>query len=348
MSKIAIVYNEPVQSRYQTTGEEKAVLGVLEAVNAVKKALIELHHEVSLVPLALPQEKAAGIVDSLFVDIVFNLFEGFPGYPETEAWLPDALLKRGIVFTGCPSETLKLALNKAMTKDLLRAAGISTPAHQLLTIDNLTTFHLQFPCIVKPMAEDASHGLSENSLVNDLASLTRQVKLMVDLYGGQALVEEFIDGREFNATVLGTVDCTVLPISEITYTLPPDKPKILTFAAKWDQSSIYYKSTPVVCPAKIDEAEKVRIGQVALSAFRIIGCWGYARVDMRLDRTGAVNVIEVNPNPDISPNTGAARQAKAAGMTYAQFIEKIVALANVVTIPEPVLQGNGSGGSPGV
>jgi D-alanine-D-alanine ligase len=336
MPKIAIIYNEPVQSRYQATGEEKAVLGVMEAVNAVKKGLIELHYEVTLIPLSLPIEKATGIIDNLAVDIVFNLFEGFPGFPETEAWLPEILTKRRIAFTGCTSATLSLALNKGMTKDLLRASGISTPSHQVLTIDNISTFHLRFPCIVKPLAEDASHGLNENSLVTDLESLSRQVKLIVESYGRQALVEEFLDGREFNATVLGTTDCIVLPISEITYTLPPDKPKILTFAAKWDQNSIYYKCTPVVCPAKIDELEKKRISEVALSAFRVMGCRGYARVDMRLDKNGVVNVIEVNPNPDISPNTGAARQAKAAGMTYAQFIEKIIILANYAPVTEPV------------
>jgi len=327
-AKVAIIYNEPVRSRYHDAGEDKAVLGVLEAVNAVKKALIELRHEISLIPLALPLEQANALVENIKADVVFNLFEGFPGFPETEAWLPDVLSKRGIAYTGCPSETLTLALNKAKTKELLRAAGVNTPSHQLFTTETIDMFRLNFPCIVKPMAEDASHGLSEDSLVNDLAGLARQVKLMVENYGGQALVEEFIDGREYNATVLGTTECMVLPISEITYTLPPDKPKILTFAAKWDEGSIYYKSTPVICPAKIDDAEKARIRQVALAAFRITGCRGYARVDMRLDRNGNVNVIEVNPNPDISPNTGAARQAKAAGMTYAHFIEKIVSFAN--------------------
>jgi D-alanine-D-alanine ligase len=336
MPKIAIIYNEPVQSRYQATGEEKAVTSIIWVVSAVKKALIVLNYQVNLIPLSLPLENAVAVLDNMDVDMVFNLFEGFPGYPDTEAWLPDVLAKRRIAFTGCTSDTLSLALNKGMTKELLRASGISTPLHQVLTMDDISTFHLQFPCIVKPSAEDASHGLNENSLVTDFESLSRQVKLMVDSYGKQALVEEFLEGREFNATVLGTIDCTVLPISEITYTLPPDKPKILTFAAKWDQNSIYYKCTPVVCPAKIDDLDKKRISQVALSAFRVMGCRGYARVDMRLDKNGVVNVIEVNPNPDISPNTGAARQAKAAGMTYAQFIEKIIILANYAPVTEPV------------
>ena len=336
MPKIAIIYNEPVQSRYQATGEEKAITSIIWVVRAVNRALISLNYQVSLIPLSLPLENAVSVLSSLDVDMVFNLFEGFPGYPETEAWLPDILVKRHIAFTGCTSGTLSLALNKGMTKELLRASGISTPSHQVLTMDNISNFHLQFPCIVKPAAEDASHGLDENSLVNDFEALSRQVKLIVDSYGKEALVEEFLEGREFNATVLGTADCIVLPISEITYTLPPDKPKILTFAAKWDQDSIYYKCTPVICPAKIDEFDKKRISDVALSAFRVIGCRGYARVDMRMDKNGVVNVIEVNPNPDISPNTGAARQAKAAGMTYAQFIDKIISLANCAPVSELV------------
>jgi D-alanine-D-alanine ligase len=326
-SRIAIVYDEPLPGRYQATGEEKAVLGVIDSVNAVKKALTELRYEITLLPLALPIEQAYERLNNLSVDLVFNLFEGFPGFPETETLIPQFLTNKNIIFTGCSSEALTLALNKAKTKDILIKASIATAAYQLMTPDILSSFNLKYPCIVKPFAEDASHGLTEDSLVSNFAALSRQVNLVCLNYGGQALVEEFVDGREFNATVLGNAEYSVLPISEITYTLPPDKPRILTFAAKWEKNSIYYKSTPVVCPAKIDDAEKERISKVALAAFQIIIGRGYARVDMRLDSQGRVNVIEINPNPDIEPNTGAARQAKAAGMTYAQFIEKIISLA---------------------
>jgi D-alanine-D-alanine ligase len=326
-ARVAIVYDEPLPGRYHTTGEEKAVLGVMDSVNAVKKALVELRYEVTLLPLALPIEQAYDKLNNLSTDIVFNLFEGFPGFPETETLIPQYLANKGIIFTGCTNEALKLGLDKAMTKEILIKAGINTPAFQVFAPEKLGTFNLKFPCIVKPFAEDASHGLTEDSVVNDAVALSRQVSLVSSNYGGQALVEELADGREFNATVLGNVEYSVLPVGEITYTLPPGKPRILTFDAKWEQNSIYYKNTPVICPAKIDDAEKERIGKVALAAFKVIIGRGYARVDMRLDSQNRVNVIEVNPNPDISPNTGAARQAKAAGMTYAQFVEKIITLA---------------------
>ncbi len=151
--------------------------------------------------------------------------------------------------------------------------------------------------------------------------------MVSNFYGGRALVEEFIDGREFNATVMGNHECTVLPVSEIAYSLPLGMPRILTFAAKWEPDSLYFHGTKVICPAQIPADEQEHIAKVALTAFQQLGCHGYARVDMRLDKEGRINVMEANPNPDISPGYGAARQAEAAGMSYTQFIEKIVLLA---------------------
>jgi D-alanine-D-alanine ligase len=180
---------------------------------------------------------------------------------------------------------------------------------------------------VKPVDEDASHGLSEDSVVSDAASLERQVKRISESYHGRALVEEYIDGREFNDTVLGNNDPVVLPPSEIVYTLPEGVPRILTFSAKWDTKSLYYRSSMPVCPADIDEATRRRISESALAAFKVVGCTGYARVDFRMADDGVPQIIEVNPNPDLSPGYGAALQAQRAGMPYHRLIERIVQLA---------------------
>ena len=101
----------------------------------------------------------------------------------------------------------------------------------------------------------------------------------------------------------------------------------MTFAAKWQPDSDYFKGTRVVCPAEIGDREGKNINQTALKVFGLLGCRGYARVDMRLDEAGQLNVIEANPNPDISPGAGSVRQAEAAGMTYPQFIDRILKLA---------------------
>jgi D-alanine-D-alanine ligase len=324
--RIAIVYNKPEVSRYSSRGEDTAVLGVLESVEAVSKALLELKHDVVLLPLS-PVDDIKNLLASMNADLFFNLFEGFCGFPETEALVPDFAEELKIPYTGCPSSVLMLALNKAKAKAILKSAGIRTPSGQVLRPDTLAEFNLVYPCIVKPCSEDASHGISDLSVVEDFAALGRQVTTISSAYGGEALVEEFVGGREFNATVLGNTLFTALPPSEIVYTLPDGMPKLLTFAAKWEIGSVYYLNTQLQCPAKITPAEKRAITQTILKVYQLFGCKGYARVDMRLDKGGKVNVIEVNPNPDISPGTGAARQADAEGMTYAEFMEKIVNFA---------------------
>ncbi|MBM2825026.1 MAG: ATP-grasp protein [Dehalococcoidales bacterium] len=325
--KIAIIYNEPGPGRYVAMGEEKAVLGVLGEVAAVQQALTEMGYLVEQVPLSPPLDEVRRKLQALKVDLVFNLFEGFAGSPETEAAVAFILSELGLTYTGCPAPALSLGLDKVKTKLLLEASGLATPGYQLLNTATLSTFKLSFPCIVKPAAEDASHGLSEESVVHDFASLQRQVERVSRLFGGKALVEEFVNGGEFNVTVLGTREPEVLPVAEIVYTLPADKPRILTFSAKWEPESLYYQASQSVCPAAIDTGLRERLTNAARDAFRLLGGSGYARVDFRVDSAGQPEIIELNPNPDISPDAGAARQARAAGMTYNQFIARIVLLA---------------------
>jgi D-alanine-D-alanine ligase len=326
-TRVAIVYNAPYHSRYDAISEGKAVLGVLEAVEAVHQALLELDFNVTRVPLMPPLKRAERKLRNINTDLVFNLFEGFCGSPETEAILPKILSEMEIPSTGCSTSALKLGLDKAKMKVMLKVAGIKTPDFQLLNPDTLNWFRLSYPCIVKPRCEDGSHGLSPGSVVNEFASLKRQIGLVSNRYSGGALVEEFIDGREFNATILGDSKCRIFPVSEIVYSLTAGMPRILTFAAKWEPDSPYFEGTKTVCPAEVEAEDREHIAETAVGAFRILGGQGYARVDMRMDYERQVNVIEVNPNPDISPGSGAVRQAEAAGMTYTQFIEKIVQLA---------------------
>jgi D-alanine-D-alanine ligase len=322
--RVAIVYNQPPESRRSERGEQAAFDSVLESVAAVQDALLKLGYGVVAVPLVPPLSRAQQRLAAIEADLVFNLFEGFAGHPETEAEIAEMLTALKIPFTGCPAGALRLALDKARTNTLLREAGINTPDFQLLRPETLAGFHLDYPCIVKPRREDASLGLSAKSVVADFAALKKQVSAVSRYYGGQALVERFIDGREFNVSVLGGI---VMPVSEIDYSLPEGVPHMLSYAAKWQPESVYFQGTKVVCPAKITRRERDNIAQIVLKATGLLGCRGYARVDLRRDGAGRLNVIEVNPNPDISPGAGSVRQAEAAGLSYSQFIERIVELA---------------------
>lgn len=324
---ITIVYNAPTPSRYDALGESRAVLAVLDEVEAVYAALTGVGYAVSRLPLSSSLESAGQELRHVKSDVVFNLFEGADGQPETEAALVHILDMLGKRYTGNPFGALMSCLDKARAKRILHAAGIRTPRAQVLNADSVSSFHLRLPCIVKPRGEDASHGLSEESVVYEGEALRRQVERVSNLYGGSALVEEFIDGREFNVTVLGNERLKVLPASEIVYDLPQDRPRMLTYRSKWDPEDPYYSATKPVCPADLTPPQRRKLARIASRAFKALGCRGYARVDMRLDADGVFNVLEVNPNPDISPGAGASIQAKAAGMDYPQFIERIVVLA---------------------
>ncbi len=324
---VAVIYNQPDPDRYQVMGESKAELGVMDEVEAVEKGLAELRYTCRLVPLRPPLTEVFLKLQSLVgtgIDVVFNLFEGFDGRPETEGQVAQYLTDLRLPFTGCPASALSLALDKEKTKQLFLRAGIPTAAFQILTPADLGAFSLPFPCIVKPVNEDASHGISEESVVWNPENLQSQVTKICALFGGKAMVEEYIDGREFNTTVLGNDRLFVPGISEIVFTLPLDKPRILTYSAKWDEGCVYFDNTKAVCPAAISEKEERQMARTAREAFRLVGCRGYARVDFRQDREGNFKVLEVNPNPDITPGSGAARQTAAAGMSYSQFIDKVI------------------------
>lgn len=325
--RVGLIYNEPVPGRYAQMGEADAIADVLDAVSAVHKALGEMRHTVTLLPLVPPLEKAREQINGLDVDVFFNLFEGFAGSPQTEAQVTSMLAVSGKPYTGSNPATLALALEKGKAKELLMSAGVATPRYQVLDKSSVKNFNLSFPCIVKPMAEDASHGVTQDSVVADIEALERQVERVCRSYGGAALVEEFIDGRELSATIMGNRKPIVLSISEIVFTLPPGLPRILTFGAKWLPQDIYFDHTDPVCPAQIDRGLWQHVAETSLAAYRLLGCRGYARVDMRIGEAGRAHVLEVNPNPDISLTSGAVRQAAAIGLTYAQFVDKILKLA---------------------
>ena len=326
-SSIAIIFNQPGRSSYDSAGESKAAYGVLEAVASVHRALVELGYQVTDIPLIPPLEQAVVKIRSLEVDLVFNLFEGFCGYPETEASLAKALTLTGIPYTGCTDTALKSALDKARVNMVLDNAGIATPDYQVLNPDNVESLRIPFPCIVKPRCEDASHGLSRDSIVYDLAGVAKQVRLISNRYAGGALVEHFLEGREFNVTVMGNFACSVLPVSEIAYTLPDDMPRLLTYQSKWDTESRYFTGTKPVCPADLTTVEQEEIIRIAQKAFKLIIGKGYARIDMRMDIHNNIHIIDVNPNPDISPGSGAVLQSEKGSMSYTRFIEKIVQIA---------------------
>jgi D-alanine-D-alanine ligase len=325
--RIALLHNEPLPSSYDSYGEGVAVSSVMESVSAVAEVLRSVGHQVTVQALRPPLADAIAGVRNLKADLVFNLFEGFEGCPEMESQLVRELELAGIAFTGGSATVLARCLDKGTTKDVLEKQGIATAEYQLLDSANIEDLRVPLPAIVKPLREDASHGLGSQSVVLDRSAVKRQVRSVEQRFGGPALVEAFLPGREFNVSILGGPTPQTLPISEIVYSPAVPGPAILTYEAKWSPQHPAYGASLPQCPARLSGDLQREIEQLARDAYRAVGSPPYARVDLRCDRAGRPNVLEVNPNPDLSPAAGLALQAAAAGWSYGRLIERIVALA---------------------
>ena len=329
---VCIVYNEPLPGKFEAAGEGAAVAGVLDAVRAVTEALGVKGHSVHHLPITPAGCNLIPRLREVNPRVIFNLFEGFDHDPESEGQVAYLLEKTGIAFTGAPSRALIDCVDKVKTKSRLRSLGLPTADWQLYQPGfplEPPSPNLRFPCIVKPLATDASHGLTERSLVSTFPEMREQVERVHALYGQAALVEEFLPGREFNLLVMGP-PLRIFPIAEISYSLSAGKPRLLTYASKWEEDDEYFAATQVQCPALLSESCARTIEHLAARTFTELVGRGYARIDMRTDRSGQVMVLEVNPNPDIGPASGAKREAEASGMSYHDFIREIMAQAQPV------------------
>jgi D-alanine-D-alanine ligase len=258
--------------------------------------------------------------------LIFNLCESFRNKTYLEPYIISVFEHLGFRYTGSNRRTLATCLNKARAKEILQAHGISTAPYQVLTPYTIDR-RINYPIFVKPVSEDASIGITLNSVVHDDRALRRQVRYIWDKYHEPALCEEFIDGREFNVTVLGNESPRVLPLSEINFRhIANPFARIVSFRAKWVSTSEEYLKTPPTCPARISDALRTRIEDVARRAYTAMGLHDYGRVDIRV-KNGVPYVLEVNPNADLSPDAGIARAARVAGMSYADLADEIVRLA---------------------
>ena len=274
---------------------------------------------------------ALSAITAFAPDVVFNLCESLSGDARFEPLLPMLLERAGIAYTGSPPLALGLALHKHKAKAVLRNAGVPTPEAVCLATPSVAGVALPYPLIVKPSREDASTGISSQSVVHDRAELGRRVAAVIARYKQPALVERYIEGREIYVSMLGRRDGAIdlLPLHEIDFSeMPPGRPHIVSFEAKWEESSAEYRGTkPVRCTGLTAEVE-ARIGSVARAAFAAMELRDYGRLDVRLAADGTPYVIDVNPNCDLSEASGGfARAGRAAGLAYEDLIRRIVDLA---------------------
>lgn len=321
----AILFNQPSLPADHPDYASEA--GVLESVDAVEAALAGAGHRVTRLGLPADRRAILAALEKIGADVVVNLFEGLGGVGTGESQVTGILELLGIPFTGSGSKCLALVLEKALTKWLLLGAGLPSPAFELVRRDEpprqerCEQLLSQGQVIVKPAHEDGSLGIGPESIVSDAAALARQIHLVQERYG-EVLVEQFIAGREFNAGIVALPQPAALPLAEIEF-IPGIAP-IVSYDAKWKPDAREYDGTAARCPAEVPRELAAEISRVALAAFQITGCRHYARVDLRADSAGRPYILEVNANPDIGPTAGLARQIRASGMTYAEWICRTV------------------------
>ena len=263
-------------------------------------------------------------------DVVFNLYDDVVHGALYDMRLAALVRMMGFPLTGSPALALGLTRYKFMTISLLAGAGVPIPPNTAIleTARSVDQHPWQFPIIVQPSQEHAGVGLDRHSVVHSKKALKQKVREILTVYKQPALAQHFLPGREFNVGIVGGNRLRVLPLAEVDYSaMPDDIPPIMSYAAKWIETSAEYKSTRVICPADVEPELAREISDVALRAFRAVGARGYGRVDMRLDEADQPCVLEVNCNPCLDEGMGLARSAEKAGLSYPQLLQLILRAA---------------------
>jgi D-alanine-D-alanine ligase len=299
-------------------------IDTLVQVEQVSRVLRKLGWRISRLETGLDLASTLATIRRVGPGCVFNLVESLGGRGSMLHFVPSLLQAEGLAFTGCDGDAMFLSSQKKLAKQWMRMHGIPTPAS--LEYDGDRDEPRIW--IVKSVWEHASFGLDDGCVVKGATAANTRIEQRTAELGGDWFAEEFVDGREFNISVL-EIDGKphVLPIAEIAFeNFPGNKPRIVGYAAKWDESAPEYDGTRRVFP-KLGPREQGALEAVVFKAWSTFGLSGYARVDIRMDSGGTPWVLEINANPCLSPDAGFAAAAGMAKITYQQLINRIVQAA---------------------
>jgi len=295
-----------VISTLRSVGHHVQTLGVLDSLTELRAALLEWK----------PQ-------------VVFNLLEEFNGIVTYDQHVVAFLELMRAPYTGCNPRGLLLSRDKVLCKQLLAFHRIPTPQFAVLRRGQRFVMprRLHLPLFVKSVTEDASLGIAQASVVDDGARLRERVQFMHEQIGSDALVEEYIEGRELYVGVLGNERLTRLPVWEMHFGSMPDSlPAIATRKVKWDRA--YQKRYDITTRAagELPPPTLQRLDRLSRRIYRALHLSGYARIDFRLRNDGSIFMLEANANPNLTGNEDFAEAARAAGIDYATLLQRIMTL----------------------
>jgi D-alanine-D-alanine ligase len=263
-------------------------------------------------------------------DLIFNLTESFDGDDTKEMNVVAYVDLLGLRYTGAGPHAIFLAQDKAIAKKIFAFHQIKTPFFATSYRGRIGHAHdISFPLIVKPSWEDGSIGIDAGSVVHNIKEMMERIEYIQDEFDSPALIEEYIEGREIYAGVLGNYErAQVLPLIELDFSrLPEGTPKIASYDVKFEKNTDAYKLTKSAIAEDLDEETRKRLSDTALATYRALKLRDYGRIDMRLAPNGDVYVIEANPNPWLASRQEFAMAARASGLSYTELIGTIVDLA---------------------
>jgi D-alanine-D-alanine ligase len=329
--RVALIYNAYDESKALPDDDDQSNFACLrDMIFRMARAVRRLGHKVTVVPLTDDLNYLQRRLRRLKPHVVLNQYDDVVHGAAYEMRVAAFIRMMGIPITGSPALALGLSRYKFMAASLLQGAGVPIPAETSLIerIGEINGRDWSFPLIVHTSQEHAGIGMDRHSVVTSKAALKDKVREILFTYHQPALVQKFLPGREFNVGLIGGKKLRVMPLAEVDYSsLPEAIPPIMSYAAKWIESSVEFKNTRIICPAKTTPELAQAIADVAKKAFRVVGGWGYGRVDIRLGADGRPRVLEVNCNPCLDNDMGLARAAKRAGLNYSALLQVILQAA---------------------
>ena len=316
MKKCCIIYNEPLE------GALADELDVLDQVAHIEIHLKELGYSVYRKGISTDFMKEVAILAEEKPDFVFNLVEAINSKGELNYFIPALLNMYSIPYSGNPLEAIFVTSSKTLAGKTMRNAGIKNPGSYLPSQRDFLKSGQKY--IVKPVWEDGSLGITSESVFECKPGFDEKLKGLDDSHW---FIEDYIDGREFNISVLAGKDGPeVLPPAEIVFVdFDETKPRIVDFKAKWEMESFEYTNTVREFPGKkLNNLLEKKLKEAALACWNLFALKGYARVDARTDSNDNVYILEVNANPCISPDGGFVAATKEAGYPFIDVLQRII------------------------
>jgi D-alanine-D-alanine ligase len=298
--------------------------------NDVHRALLEDGHEVRLLGLYDDVQPLLDEVREHRPDVIFNLVELFHNVTHWDKNIVALIEMLGVPHTGASSAALFLCNDKAMCKKILRFHRVRTPRFHTFYRGGPVWLPatLKMPCIVKPLTEEASRGISQASVVDDDDELKERVNMIHQRMDRDAIAEEYIEGRELYVSVIGDARLRVLPPREMTFgQMSDDEPRIATYKAKWDDAYRKRWGIKNAFAAGLGNGLAENIHDTCKRAYRALNIRSYARFDLRVTAAGQVYVIEPNVNPNIARDDEIAQSADKVGISYRALIRRLVSQA---------------------